>query len=180
MLPHVEIFLQDYRRVSQWSLCAFCVDQQLQLSQSCLLVFFRACFWISPLSWRSEETNITAQLGHNQRTAVSMMQPSTLIHHSSHMGPVSQTAWFGFEAPYNACMRLRTGKDCIFSWAKFFRLCRNNTLDYGGTSSEDLLASVTWTSQAYFFNSQTWLEYVCICVQSFIYSHFMRNYDSLY
>ena len=28
--------------------------------------------------------------------------------------------------------------------------------------------------------SQTWWQYVCICVQSFIYSNFMRNDDALY
>lgn len=35
-------------------------------------------------------------------------------------------------------------------------------------------------SLRYFFLSQRQLEFVCICIQSFIYSHFMKNYYTLY
>lgn len=45
-----------------------------------------------------------------------MIQPSTLIHRSSHVGPkaVSQCqSPVCSEAPYNAYMWVQTGKDCI-------------------------------------------------------------------
>lgn len=55
-------------------------------------------------------------------------------------------------------------------------VCRNNTADYGVNSSEDLFASGL-------YNQVFDLEKVynlCICVQSFISGHLMRNYDTFY